>query len=153
MKALWADGLSASQIAAELGGGLSRNAVIGKVHRLGLSLRAARMQPKKTYKPRQKPQPRSFTRPVSSEPTLPNPPPEPPLPDGVIPKGQRCTLLHLTSKTCRWPIGDPLDADFYFCGEMPVVGDPYCAHHHGIAYDFMPSRSRYSYKDTSPRNS
>jgi GcrA cell cycle regulator len=46
----------------------------------------------------------------------------------------RCTLMQLTSRTCRWPVGDPRKAGFHFCGAVPVQGKPYCEFHVGIAY-------------------
>ena len=60
--------------------------------------------------------------------------PEPELVDNVIPIGQRRTLLELTEDTCRWPIGDPGSADFFFCGGQPVTSLPYCAYHSRVAY-------------------
>jgi GcrA cell cycle regulator len=46
----------------------------------------------------------------------------------------RCTLMQLTSRTCRWPIGDPKRGDFCFCGATSVRGRPYCEFHLGVAY-------------------
>jgi GcrA cell cycle regulator len=142
LKKLWADGLSASQIAAELGG-ITRNAVIGKVHRLGLSGRAkspssAAPRPRKARPHSQhlmrvsRPSVRgntalahSYDLEVDSEPEL---------VDNVIPMGQRRTLLELTEETCRWPIGDPGHADFFFCGGQSITTLPYCAFHSRVAY-------------------
>src|SRR6187397_2355649 len=112
LKRLWAEGLSASQIAGELGG-ITRNAVIGKVHRLGLSGRA---KSPSSSAPRVR-KPRSHMLRVSRPSMRGNsalalaydlePLAEPELIDNVIPIGQRRTLLELTEDTCRWPIGDP----------------------------------------------
>ena len=114
LKKLWSDGLSASQIAAELGG-ITRNAVIGKVHRLGLSGRAkspssAAPRPRKTRANSQmlrvsRPSVRGNTAlahayEVDQEPESQNV-------NNIIPLGQRRTILDLTEETCRWPIGDP----------------------------------------------
>jgi GcrA cell cycle regulator len=146
LKKLWGDGLSASQIAAELGG-ITRNAVIGKVHRLGLSGRAksANSAAPRPRKPRSQHMMRvsrpamrgntalaqAFEYEVEAEPEM---------VENVIPLGQRRTLLELTEDTCRWPIGDPGSADFYFCGgQAPTVG-PYCAYHSRLAY--QPSNMR-----------
>jgi len=60
--------------------------------------------------------------------------PEPELVDNVIPLGQRRTLLELTEDTCRWPIGDPGHADFFFCGGPSISSLPYCAYHSRVAY-------------------
>jgi GcrA cell cycle regulator len=65
-----------------------------------------------------------------------------PTPENVIPFGPRCTLLELTSATCRFPIGDPRAADFAFCGARPVPGVPYCIHHARIAYTPAIARRR-----------
>ena len=60
--------------------------------------------------------------------------PEPEFIDNVIPLGQRRTLLELTEETCRWPIGDPGQPDFFFCGGQTITGLPYCAYHSRVAY-------------------
>ena len=140
LKKLWADGLSASQIAAELGG-VTRNAVIGKVHRLGLAGRAkspssAAPRPRKPRAPHMlrvaRPSIRgntalmqAFEYDIEAEPAF---------VDNVIPLGQRRTLLELTEETCRWPIGDPGQPDFFFCGGQAITGLPYCAYHSRVAY-------------------
>jgi GcrA cell cycle regulator len=141
LKKLWADGLSASQIAAELGG-VTRNAVIGKVHRLGLSGRAK--SPTSAAPRPRKPRSHSHMLRVSRGSIRGNNAlaaaydveieAEPELVDNVIPLGQRRTLLELTEETCRWPIGDPGQADFFFCGGHTVSGLPYCAYHSRVAY-------------------
>src|SRR5258708_28208144 len=112
LKKLWTDGLSASQIAAELGG-ITRNAVIGKVHRLGLSGRAK--SPSSTAprprKPRAPGHMMRLARPAMRGNTALAPmyeadlESEPELIENVIPIGQRCTLLELSESKCRWPIG------------------------------------------------
>ena len=141
LKRRWAEGLSASQIAAELGG-ITRNAVIGKVHRLGLSGRAkspssAAPRPRK---PRAHSQMLRVSRPtVRGNTALAHAyeydaEPEPELVDNIIPLGQRRTLLELTEETCRWPIGDPASADFFFCGGQTLTSLPYCAYHSRVAY-------------------
>jgi GcrA cell cycle regulator len=141
LKKLWSDGLSASQIAAELGG-ITRNAVIGKVHRLGLSGRAkspASSAPRQR-KPRQTHMLR-VARPAAMRGNTAlaysydyEAEAEPAPVENVVPMGQRRTLLQLNEETCRWPIGDPATADFYFCGGKSVTGVPYCAYHCRIAY-------------------
>jgi GcrA cell cycle regulator len=151
LKKLWGDGLSASQIAAELGG-ISRNSVIGKVHRLGLSGRAKNPS---TSVPRQR-KPRShgtlmrIARPgirgntalaalQSYEPEL---EPEPELIENIIPIGQRCSILELNEGKCHWPIGDPSSSDFFFCGGKTIEGLPYCGYHSRIAYQPAADRRR-----------
>jgi GcrA cell cycle regulator len=139
LKKLWADGLSASQIAAELGG-VTRNAVIGKVHRLGLSGRA---KSSSSGVPRQR-KPRSHMLRVSRPASHGNnalalsydmeQEPEPEVIENIIPLGQRRTLLQLNEDTCRWPIGDPATTDFFFCGGKPLNALPYCHYHSRVAY-------------------
>jgi len=146
LKKLWAEGLSASRIAAELGG-VTRNAVIGKVHRLGLAGRAKSSSG--MSRPRK---PRAHmlrvARPVSRGATALalayelEPEPEPALADNIIPIGQRRTLLELSDKTCRWPIGDPATPEFFFCGGIPLMGLPYCHYHARIAYQPPAERRR-----------
>jgi GcrA cell cycle regulator len=147
LKKLWADGLSASQIAAELGG-VTRNAVIGKVHRLGLSGRAK--SPSSGMPRQHKPRTHMLrvARPVTRGANAlalaydMEPEPEPELIDNIIPMGQRRTLLELNENTCRWPIGDPATTDFFFCGGKPLVGVPYCHHHSRVAYQPAADRRR-----------
>ncbi len=148
LKKLWADGLSASQIAAELGG-ITRNAVIGKVHRLGLSGRA---KTPSSAAPRQRkaraPSMLRVARPALRGNTALahayeyEPEPEPELVDNIIPMGQRRTILELTESTCRWPIGDPGSAEFFFCGGNTQPGLPYCGYHSRVAYQPVADRRR-----------
>jgi GcrA cell cycle regulator len=142
LKKLWAEGLSASQIATRLGG-VTRNAVIGKVHRLGLAGRAKPAAAAAASRPR-KPRSASPTLRVSRTAVRGNTAlaqayelelePEPEMLDNVIPLGQRRTLLELTEETCRWPIGDPGSPDFFFCGGSTIASLPYCAYHARLAY-------------------
>lgn len=158
LKKLWGDGLSASQIAGELGG-VTRNAVIGKVHRLGLSGRAK--SPAPAAKPRRsRPSAPSSTTSSSSRQSAPQPqtrgsaalkmapapapeiePEAEPIAE-LVPISERATILTLTERTCKWPIGDPSTEDFYFCGRNSDPGVPYCAHHCKIAYQPLADRRR-----------
>src|SRR6266852_6584502 len=141
LKKLWESGLSASQIAAELGN-VTRNAVIGKVHRLGMSGRAK--SPSSAAPRQRKAGPHSQMLRVSRPSVRGNTAlahayefdaePEPELIDNIIPLGQRRSLLELTEETCRWPIGDPGSADFFFCGGQSITSLPYCAYHSRVAY-------------------
>jgi GcrA cell cycle regulator len=202
LKRMWNEGQSASQIAKELGG-VTRNAVIGKVHRLGLSNRVGGA-------PVPEPLARPDTRapvlddgddlmeaddPVPAAPVSPAPPPTAPapapapvaevtLPDDaededdappppvpmrklIITAGQplppqpslneispealakvtevekvarRLTLMELTEKTCKWPVGDPATENFWFCGLPVQQGKPYCEAHVGVAFQPMSAR-------------
>ena len=149
LKKLWSDGLSASQIAGELGG-ITRNAVIGKVHRLGLSGRA-KSSSSSAARPRKARAPGHMMR-VSRSSMRGNTALahayehdtdlEPELIDNIIPIGQRRTILELTEETCRWPIGDPGSAEFFFCGGSTVTTLPYCSYHSRVAYQPVSDRRR-----------
>ena len=130
LETLWREGLSASQVARSLGG-VTRNAVIGKIHRLGLSGRSAASAlcrraacPKPTA-------PRRRRR------TLAAPRPRPVTPAAVVgpeEPGLVASLTALAPHVCKWPIGDPKAADFSFCGRAASGAGPYCADHHRRAY-------------------
>jgi GcrA cell cycle regulator len=149
LRKLWTDGLSASQIAGELGG-ITRNAVIGKVHRLGLSGRAKSTgagvpRPRKSRS--NSPMLRIGRGAIRGNTALAHAYEldaeiEPELIDNVIPIAQRRTLLELNEQTCRWPVGDPGNSDFFFCGGNIVSSLPYCAYHARIAYQPAADRRR-----------
>jgi GcrA cell cycle regulator len=150
LKRLWNEGLSASQIANELGN-VTRNAVIGKVHRLGLAGRAKPApaaprprRPRATPQPgiRTAPQVRGATALAQQFEAAPEAAPLPKPADNVVPIGQRCSIMQLNESTCRWPIGDPGREDFYFCGGKAGTGIPYCAFHARIAYQPVVDRKR-----------
>jgi GcrA cell cycle regulator len=151
LKKLWSDGLSASQIAAELGG-ISRNSVIGKVHRLGLSGRAK--SPPASVPRQRKARSHGTLMRIGRAGVRGNTAlaalqcyeqelePEPALVENIIPIGQRCTILDLTESKCRWPIGDPSTSDFFFCGGKAIEGLPYCGYHSRVAYQPVTDRRR-----------
>ena len=150
LKRLWQEGLSASQIAAELGG-VTRNAVIGKVHRLGLS---GRGQPTSTIKrQRRAPQPASNMRRSRQVVAVGNlavqtnvetfaEPEYRPRRNVVVPIAKKLTIEMLTERTCKWPIGDPGHDDFHFCGHDSLESAPYCEYHAGVAYQAPDPRRR-----------
>ncbi len=193
LKAMWEKGLTASQIADELGG-VSRNAVIGKAHRLGLQSRPSPVKPNEAPKkaaPVRKPAPEaeapkpaapvqhSAPAPARPAPSVapapaqsaaapaadtPAPAPQPRIisvgPGGFLRQGPgdqqapippapprrlvpakpspeiagKTTLLDLTERICKWPMGHPGEPDFHFCGEAVNPGFPYCVEHCGRAY-------------------
>ncbi len=147
LKKFWAEGLSASQIAGRLGS-VTRNAVIGKVHRLGLSGRATTSR-MKSHRPRQRMAAKRLAK--SRYATIGNPALRalynaetnvylPPTEELVIPVAERKSIQTLTEVTCRWPIGDPQNTEFHFCGKNKVPGLPYCEFHARRA--FQPPQSR-----------
>jgi GcrA cell cycle regulator len=183
LKKLWLEGLSASQIAGVLGEGVTRNAVIGKVHRLKLSGRA---KPANSA-PRVRQTPRPATRRVASpssgggvrsggfgsgggssnigmtrtarpmsaggaiqgatalkmdEEFAVEMEVAPAAVELFIPVEQRLSLLQLNEHTCKWPIGDPLTPDFYFCGQHSDEGKPYCDFHSRRAYHQVDKKRR-----------
>ncbi|MGA0563143.1 GcrA family cell cycle regulator [Ancylobacter sp. VNQ12] len=152
LKKLWSEGLSASQIAAELGG-VTRNAVIGKVHRLGLSGRAKAIaapapRPRKPRPTASSPASRPMVQGNTALAQVIRPVMEPEpeeLPDpvsNVVAMAERCTILDLTEFTCRWPVGEPGKSDFFYCGSRTKTGLPYCAFHSRIAYQPVQDRNR-----------
>jgi GcrA cell cycle regulator len=149
---LRSEGLSASQIAAELG--VTRSAVLGKCHRLGLARKAST----KVSSPRSQQASRPLDPPATAEPAM-EPGPKPltntarhqpaeqprelsrPVEAGSLgPKG--LTIMELREGTCRWPLGDPTTPEFRYCGGGAVLGLPYCAHHAQIAYQPSVERKR-----------
>ena len=159
---------------------MTRNAVIGKVHRLGLSNRAgsggsaskaATKEKTATAKPAAKPKPAAKAAPApekKEEPELdengipisaarraiiPAGQPLPPQPSAneispealakvneVEKSAKKLTLMELTEKTCKWPVGDPATDDFWFCGLPVQQGKPYCEAHVGVAFQPMSAR-------------
>ncbi|MEF3366335.1 GcrA family cell cycle regulator [Methylocystis sp. 9N] len=151
LRKLWTDGLSASQVAAELGPGITRNAVIGKIHRLGLAERAktaAAPRPRAAKPPRQN-QARMNGAPTHGNLALAFAPHALAAPrvareeEVVIPISERVTLMELRESMCRWPMGDPTTPEFRFCGGKATVGGgPYCGYHARVAYQPAQDRRR-----------
>jgi len=150
---LWTEGLSASQIAAELGGSMSRNAVLGKANRLGLTHGAAKgigtPRPRKPSPPEPAPGTETFSLQdpspaammTSPQPAAP-PTPLPPREGAVAPRSEGVTIMELREAMCRWPLGDPTTPAFRYCGAGAVEGLPYCPHHAQIAYQPATERKR-----------
>jgi len=142
LKKLWLDGLSASQIAKQLGG-VTRNAVIGKVHRLGLSGRAAPSQPARTTFRPARPRPTqapSAPRRIEAQAPRPAAPSVPAPRPAVLDLPGTATVLTLGNHMCKWPIGDPSTDAFSFCGRRSDEGHPYCVEHSRVAY--QPAQKR-----------
>ena len=189
LKKMWLEGNSASEIAKVLGN-ITRNAVIGKVHRLGLSNRDAnasksgtitskvtkgvkRGRPpkkidkevKKRGRPQKLKEPRDFpeitddknksatsigneTRSSDSNLKVVSDLSEETLKNllKVEMKAKKISLMELTERTCKWPIGDPATETFWFCGHESEPGKPYCKTHISIA--FQPISQRRARKDS-----
>ncbi len=161
LRNLWDRGMSASQISEQLGGNITRNAVIGKAHRLGLKSRPSPVKAESSRKaPPQAAVPKVVAPPVAA---VPAPPPQaipapsferlpmvPPMPSPApVPRRPRVegekviTLLDLSDKICKWPIGHPDEEDFHFCGSPVNPGTPYCAEHCAVAYQSqLPRKDR-----------
>ena len=155
LQKLWLEGWSASRVARELAHGITRNAVIGKVYRLGLS-RGAKALPGNV--PASPPHPKAPRRPAHRHATSPQvagntalalhpfvmEAPAPQTVRGVVvPMSEPVTIVELRESMCRWPIGDPAQAEFRFCGAKKLPGQgPYCACHAGIAYQTQHDRRR-----------
>ena len=151
VRTLWSQGVSAQRIAQELGAGISRGAVLGKIHRLGIvemspnsvARRSERNDARLVVKREQDVGGELAGRQVElpnsqrelpawvrdAEPYIDNP-----LVDADIPAAQRRALLELSGRACRWPVGDPSRSDFFFCGAEAFPGKPYCVAHCARAY-------------------
>lgn len=137
---MWQDGRSASEIGAHFG--VSRNAVLGKVHRAAMASRSTphlnRSRPRKAA-PKER-------APKAARPRVPRSQPQRdplpafkaagPMPDTAAVEGsRRVPLIELTNSMCRWPIGDPKEPGFGFCGLPAAEGRSYCRAHHRRAYN------------------
>ena len=151
LKQLWGEGKTAAEIANHLGQGVTRNAVIGKAHRLKLSSRTSPVQQKTTANTNTKTATASRnTVPSAEDPAKGRPGQEPAGEDEVAPaaptrkhrkngqavpgavKGVKMEALR--ERMCRWPIGDPQEDDFHFCGGRTASGATYCRQHAAVAY-------------------
>ena len=161
LRQLWLDGRSASQISAQLGLGVTRNAVIGKVHRLGLSGRAkssAPAAPRIRHRAVPVHRPSTVNRAggvshggghavrgntalaFNAEPMMEMQPVV--YDDVVVPISLRVTIVELKESMCRWPLGDPTNPDFRYCGSQSMGTGPYCTHHGKMAYQPAQDRRR-----------
>ncbi|MGH6798957.1 MAG: GcrA family cell cycle regulator [Roseiarcus sp.] len=158
LKQHWTEGKSASQIAGLLGNGVTRNAVIGKVHRLGLAGRA-KSPSSSASRPRRLAPPMTSHR--AAAPRLTSAAPrmmrgatalalapqalseveQPEFESVVVPMSLRVTIIELKEAMCRWPLGDPTSSEFRYCGS-PTASGPYCAYHGGLAYQPAQERRR-----------
>lgn len=162
LRKMWMDGLSASQIAGELGNGITRNAVIGKVHRLGLSGRVktmsnapARPRTQQPRAPRANPAPRrapngaGVVGNVALAYSFRAAPAPRPIEDVVAPICEPVTIMELREGMCRWPLGDPATPEFRYCGGKAEIGVTYCPYHSRMAY--QPAQDRRRERDRERR--
>lgn len=144
LKTRWADGATAARIAVELGGGTTRNAVIGKIARLKLTRHPMQNRKRRPAKAKgqkgQKGQPKvnAIINAVRARRKAPTPPPMEPEPfdpetDMGNDVGHLIGIMDLTPHTCRYPSGDPLLPTFGYCGQHTDKG-PYCPAHTRRAY-------------------
>ena len=133
LKELWKKGHTASQI-AEILGGTTRNAVIGKAHRLKLAARAASKDKtikKQATQSSEVKNDKFISRKARFKSLL--------LDKNLEPESPK-TLEQLEDKNCKWPIGHPNEKNFYFCGRTPVEGFSYCKLH--VLYAFQPKNQK-----------
>ncbi len=142
LKKLWVEGRTASQIASELGD-VTRNAVIGKVHRLGLSGRPSPIKRKtKKAEPRKATARKAQAKKVAPKQTAVIRPIRPVITQDIEPLNGGSSMMELKERMCKWPIGDPKSQEFRFCGHKVTEGLPYCEHHAMIAYQATTSRRK-----------
>jgi len=134
LKELWSKGHTASQIAETLGD-TTRNAVIGKAHRLNLEARAPSKQSNSPKSRENKQLARRTAAPMSRKAKF-----QSILLDKNFEAENPKSLEELTEETCKWPIGHPNEEKFYFCGRKPENDFPYCKLH--VLYAFAPKNQK-----------
>ena len=170
LKAMWLRDCSARQIAEELGDGVTRNAVIGKVYRLGLSRKKLREAALAQEEARRQEEAAQKAAEPKTEPAAPlsalggvdykalrlagQPLPPQPSTNEISPEAiakvneveksaRKLSLMELTERTCKWPLGDPAKTPFWFCGLPAQPGKPYCTAHVSVAFQSVsPRRDR-----------
>ena len=148
LKRLWAEGVTTGEIGRRLN--ISKNSIVGKVHRLGLSGRPSPIKKKSEEAPAKPAAKTPEPAAVKSKPAAPKVQPQPSsaeaseediklakslnIPSADNTKKEFLSLIDLDNHTCRWPIGDPKDENFHFCGRKVRLGQTYCEEHAAIAY-------------------
>lgn len=136
LRRLWDKGLTANEIAKKLG--VTKNAIVGKVHRLCLKARPSPIKTKgeETAAPKSTVKKNVVTEIIEeTNDTIAEQISETVVETPVVKDdGSRIRLVELDSHTCRWPLGDPRDEDFGFCGKKVRAGQTYCDEHSTVAY-------------------
>lgn len=168
LKKMWKEGKSAAEIAKTLGKGVTRNAVIGKAHRMGLS---GRPSPIKKPAPAPKKEKEAASKPAKEAAPKEKSRPAAPVAGSqrvsaaiakeveelkriekeVTPLNGGISLLELTERMCKWPIGDPREPEFVFCGRGIRAGTPYCPDHAAMAYQSSSRRGAGAANQDKPR--
>ncbi|MBR1756143.1 MAG: global cell cycle regulator GcrA-like protein [Alphaproteobacteria bacterium] len=132
LRQMWAQGLTANEIAKKLG--VTKNAIVGKVHRLCLTARPSPIKSKENETATED----IFALETTEENAVAAISPQEKKPKKSEVKNEKKSenirLVDLDSHTCRWPIGDPRDDDFSFCGKKVRMGQTYCDEHAQLAY-------------------
>ncbi|WP_368414948.1 GcrA family cell cycle regulator [Falsiroseomonas sp.] len=137
LRALWAEGHSTAEIGRRMG--ISKNAVVGKAHRLNLPARPSPIRRETAADaPRQAPiRPVRAAGPISRS-TLPQPATAPLAPVATVAPAEPAVVRHFprfsSAKSCCWPIGEPGQPGFRFCTSAALTGKPYCTEHAAVAY-------------------
>jgi GcrA cell cycle regulator len=144
LRAFWAEGLSTAEIGRRMG--ISKNAVVGKAHRLNLSSRPSPIrrdpQERRTTPSPRPPRQAPVARPMPSAPVMRPQAPAPQAAPVVLVAPPPAAVRNPApprprlggSRTCCWPIGEPGTPEFRFCEGDPLSGKPYCAEHAAVAY-------------------
>lgn len=148
LKKMWKEGLTTGEIGKRLN--VSKNSIVGKVHRLGLSGRPSPIKKKEDENETSAPQSikkdpaltaapkavkeKEASKPAPAKEASASTSPATPLKDSRRSGGSCVSVTDLDNHTCRWPLGDPKDENFHFCGKKVRVGQTYCEEHSAIAY-------------------
>ena len=147
LKRMWHEGLTTGEIGKRLG--VSKNSIVGKVHRLNLSGRPSPIKKKEEDGISAQPQKPKEEKKAAKSAPAPEPEAKTAVKENTAAKQEsrsfcptaeergksgKTMLTDLDNHTCRWPLGDPKDENFHFCGKKVKIGQTYCEEHANIAY-------------------
>jgi len=135
LKQYWKKGYSGSQIASMLGDDTTRNAVIGKAHRLKLEARTVSKKSENKITTEKNNSTETKTQKMGRKARF-----RALLLDKNFERENPIKLEELTDETCKWPIGHPHEENFYFCGRKSMEKFPYCQLH--VLYAFQPKNAK-----------